>query len=905
MKIWPTGVDPIGKLSEFLVTLSQEDLRKTILVLPTERLALHVIKGMTDFPSHRGFIAPRIYSLEGFMDAAFEAAGFAPQTVLDPLAQEVLFTRLLSQRQYQHLLPNHSHEIVQLFSSIEEHHGGEAPLFKLKEIIEEDIYRSEGYRDSIVQRVEELIHLYRKWQDLGIVSGFRYRKAQAEKLFGHLVPFWERLIFACFTTVKPFYLPLWQKLSQLHGVEFWLKAPPELLSPVNPMGELLKALSPGGAIPPLPKSPHRATFQIHRCSGSGYFETASALSVARNYIEKGIPPSQIGILIPSENQYAGPLKALLPGFPYEYNLACPSSFKDSPLGRWLFLTLQILSPSWDGSTLDLLAWMAHPVTCWKDALKHQGFILGLHKKTSIQDLLRGLEDEDILRELQGIQTFREPWIRGPKTTLIVWVQKLSQFLRSFGFFEQPDEESTLGALEEIFLAMAGVSGDSLTGGEFLTLLRDKLQSQKIRTVGYPLKGVQILSLAESRFVPFQVVIILGCGEGLFPKALPKDYLVDDYLKERMGLPGWEYVEALEDTSFQLLYHRTQYLELFYSETQVRSRFLERLILEQKTEERVWRDPEQLLGGVSPECPPDGTWLDPDPESRLSPMSATALRDLLQCPYRFLLRRLGVNEAVSFKESTKKNEGRLLHGITQGFFTGELFSKQLLAPLGDSLETDHLEDYFLERFLRLTDEAFAHKKDTPLDLHLRNKSWPKLAQFMAKLYIQIKPNLWQSQFLRHFEEKRFWVEIQLGDRFRVELEGVVDHLSFFSDGYLILDYKRRLDMNPSPQLNFYALALENGAFGKKHSPSQGILGYWSILDGVWKDEGIGENALAIAQSLGLSGKKRLLLEDKIQDWKGLWEERHGEILKTRQWKAEPGDHCGFCPYRVGICRQGVT
>ena len=43
-----------------------------------------------------------------------------------------------------------------------------------------------------------------------------------------------------------------------------------------------------------------------------------------------------------------------------------------------------------------------------------------------------------------------------------------------------------------------------------------------------------------------MVIILGCIEGEFPKGLPKDLLMDEWLKGLMGLPGWQYVEALEE-----------------------------------------------------------------------------------------------------------------------------------------------------------------------------------------------------------------------------------------------------------------------------------------------------------------------------------------------------------------------
>ena len=115
--------------------------------------------------------------------------------------------------------------------------------------------------------------------------------------------------------------------------------------------------------------------------------------------------------------------------------------------------------------------------------------------------------------------------------------------------------------------------------ELWELVQSKILSMEIRGIGYPLEGVQVLRLIESRYVPFDVIFILGCNEGKFPKQLPKDYILDDWLKRRIGLPGWAYVEALEDTTFSLLKARIPQVELFYTQAEGNrnfspSRFLE-------------------------------------------------------------------------------------------------------------------------------------------------------------------------------------------------------------------------------------------------------------------------------------------------------------------------------------------
>ena len=98
--------------------------------------------------------------------------------------------------------------------------------------------------------------------------------------------------------------------------------------------------------------------------------------------------------------------------------------------------------------------------------------------------------------------------------------------------------------------------------ELLMLLTKKhLLNAEIRTKGEPLYGVQIVSLDEARHYPFEHVFILGCNEGSFPKPLPKDELVDNYLKLQIDLPGWEYLEKMEDQTFYMLERRIPYLYL--------------------------------------------------------------------------------------------------------------------------------------------------------------------------------------------------------------------------------------------------------------------------------------------------------------------------------------------------------
>lgn len=164
---------------------------------------------------------------------------------------------------------------------------------------------------------------------------------------------------------------------------------------------------------------------------------------------------------------------------------------------------------------------------------------------------------------------------------------LSSFRESFVELEKLTFE--LSSKEELSLPGNESGHGSSTNFSFsfkeqLRLVTGKLSLISVRRVGYPFRGVQVLGLAESRYIPFDLVFLCGCVEGDFPRAMPKDLLVDPYIKYRLGLPGWDYVEAMEDTTFTLLASRVPRLVMSYPESKdfspcVRSRFVDKVLLE--------------------------------------------------------------------------------------------------------------------------------------------------------------------------------------------------------------------------------------------------------------------------------------------------------------------------------------
>ena len=326
-------------------------------------------------------------------------------------------------------------------------------------------------------------------------------------------------------------------------------------------------------------------------------------------------PSNIAILITSEASYGKAFRSLLSGKKGFANVALASSLRESSLGTWLAMLIQMFAGEEDSKNFATFA--AHPMTC--DALDASEALSQMDRdslyRTAIKESHRWRKDRAVsddhapamknyFGELSSrLQLLLDIEVSGARKNTHTRGSCTGLFLVVRFFYRAPShqtpesslEVSAASSLEEFYREIGTFErGDpiNLSLAEFCQLLKTKLLSREVRTVGYPLKGVQILSLIEARYVPFEVLIVCGCREGLFPRALPADFLVDDWLKRQIGLPGWGYIESLEETTFRLLSQRSKRMELLYAksdsgEETVRSRFLEHLLAQNLATLECW------------------------------------------------------------------------------------------------------------------------------------------------------------------------------------------------------------------------------------------------------------------------------------------------------------------------------
>ena len=367
--------------------------------------------------------------------------------------------------------------------------------------------------------------------------------------------------------------------------------------------------------------------------------------------------------------------------------------------------------------------------------------------------------------------------------------------------------------------------------DFVDALFTLADGTAVRDTGEPLAGLQILSLTESRYVPVEHAIIMGCAEGTFPHSLPRDSLVDNKMKEVMGLPAWQHFESLEDTTFHLLMGRIPNVELTWplqrgEDHQVRSRWIEQMVAAgQKVNTHDHSHLYALLDSKQKVVLPDPKALEgitPDLDRLLGRVSASSLQKLMQCPYSFLLHARGIRPLDMPQEDDHSLTGTLLHKVLELFFD----PKSVASALDGTWRTeftsgDDFISWAIGRLRQLTIQVLPQALiATPAIQQIWYRGWPALAeqwQILSKEGWQLDHAMTEHRIGANPDQP---VILQVGERM-ISVTGAMDLLlPGPANSYLLVDYKssstpsaREIQKGVAPQLILYALCLTQDNAGK--------------------------------------------------------------------------------------------
>lgn len=970
VKVWPRQICLISELCKELSCLSREDLARVIVILPTRRLATYVTARLCQL--NKAIYLPHYFTLDQFVDYLQPST----HKEISDHTFELILSAIIREHSYKHIALGNEHELMQFFRDIHEFKMDENIYKRIHQIFSELNYAGELSGQLTLDRFKEIEDIFIKvsqvFNDHNLKTESQLKSHQAENLLSKIEELLKndcehlkktklsrllrsKLYFVGFTTVKEYYKPLLKSFETFFEAKFWFSDPPDLHHNLNPLQDLITSLSDSKEVSDIKQQnlQNTAALNVHSCHNI-FTESIEALGVAKKYIASGYSPSKIAILLPDESRYGPIIQDLFlhtecKNYFSEKNLSVSKPLQTSPIGIWFYSLTTILCKQNDQNR-QWNIFIKHPITLRllteqiqlfsdksvmdiKTMLWEQVNLL-LEEippyKYHLSEFIKYCRNLELIKALKKIEMiFAEFWtlferkiINGSQVNFLsTWLEGIVKVIDRLNVFscevilEKGEDQSAKNTVKMVLddLKQAAQLKDfTLNLEEFAKIFNEKVFSGDIRSIGYPFNGVQIISLVEARNVPFEVVIILGCMEGVFPKPVPKDYLIDDWLKVKMGLFGWDYIESLEEVTYQLIKDRVQHLHLFYSNQDFEDRFLKSRFIEglshiqnvtyyDHTDYSIDRFFKEYKSYRVVKTHSENTSIKVPPEvaaGLIRKQSAYTLKQLMQCPIKFLLQKLELKAVELEPPEEHLQEGRYLHQIFNAFYTGKHKQEEIEYEVNANAE---------DRFLQTINKIIPHmERFAPLKFHLEQFAAPA---FLQQIYNQAS-----------HEKNEVITEWRIGQgqgiSFKMNkvlfvIEGSIDRVEKIDDRYLIIDYKRKnIPTRPSIvegeeiQLILYALALNHDElFDQKVELDQIILGYWSILDGKWLPcydglidfkKSVYYEAKGKEQQWDMN-KQVLRLQEK---W---WEFYERFVLKEETWDLRIGDHCRQCSF-AGVCRR---
>jgi ATP-dependent helicase/nuclease subunit B len=393
---------------------------------------------------------------------------------------------------------------------------------------------------------------------------------------------------------------------------------------------------------------------------------------------------------------------------------------------------------------------------------------------------------------------------------------------------------------------------ALGGGEFAALYRRLAQAEMIRPHRAEFLPVQVTGLLEARLEHYDLLILAGLGEHVFPKDPPRrTLLLGRVWREQAGLPDWRHDLGLDAELFLRLLHAGDTVRITWSRERdgqpaLPSPLVGRLVLALETPpaprgaDAVWR----AAAAEGPDAAGAQTVFTAEPTPRRAhvpvpiptTLSHSSLRIGIDCPYRWLLERgLGLREAEPLRdELQKKDYGTIVHDALRRFVLGTDGAAALRS--GDRRRArEALHAAAAAAFTHgagelpqrgLWEAAFLRAGEEIVDVELAGAArWTPVGA--------------ETRFSFPLSHLAAWaghpVPAELAD---VKIEGRIDRHDRAADGSVrVIDYKTGTPPTPAAvaagrdlQLGLYALAVRLGAVDGT-APEADLIGvYYGLKSG---------------------------------------------------------------------------
>jgi|GEM_PF-2629899 len=885
-----------------------------------------------------------------------------PELLIHALIESAINSPLTRPRR-KHVDPGHAHELAHLISSAVDNM---LPLDAIgpaaTKILNEEIYRSEDQVCAMAERIQSIQETIQDFQTLLKKNSLETMEMRRARLAAQIAAFpldrvapWRRLVIAGFTSMVPAHLEMLRNLAQRPDVTIALTEPPVALSGVRkskgetPMARLANhmrhapkavhgsLLAPSTRQENSTKRPAEVTSWI---AATREDEIALAIKLAKDLLAKDPsapqvrqggthPPASVAILIPDETTYEPVIRKALEGHA-PFNLAATMPLTRTISGSWFlhmaqfarlrhdecdeatrqaaaaFLTHPLMHHDINTAEANkdhapVIACLAHAVAASPDIRSIRGQLNRL-KNTAVEQIEAAGSIVD-----RAIELARQLRTKSVLDVLAQELERAGPSGRDSSDTSADDyHNDSHGAIERILHELKFLAQQiNCKPSTLLDLFVQRIQSASVRDRGEPLSGLQILTLAEARHVPFHAAVIVGCNEGVFPRGLPKDRLLDQFLLRRLGLPTWDDLEAIEDTTFHLLRARLSKIIMTCSVRDaskhlVPSRYIELMknlngIQPRKAQKKTIEAVPTESGENKLSPPVEGRIMTSAAHAsdQTVPLSASALANLISCPFKYALDRQGAKPPPDYESTVQMRQGNWLHHSIREALDG--FTPNPVAAESGTNLTAQLTARLTAASLRSLPPEL---RETDIQAHLEYWSWPRLAEFTVKNWT-LAPN---SIPLAAHSELRF--NVSFGGR---EFHGDIDRFENLGSVWLLLDYKSssspkrpEIDQGVRPQLAIYAHAL---AETRGLDLDRCIAGHFEIIKGNWVLGFIGDSAKTDALGLGLlkPRQKSSTPDVSIGNAAALMQWREDGLNREIRQYLPDHSQCGYCPHS-NICRR---
>ncbi len=943
--------------------LARESMTSSHIVLPTQRLHVYVTRELCRLQNGAALL-PHLWTWDQFVKEV--TSEYLNKNLVMVSSQcELIMEHVLEQREKKQTKvlntnSRHAHELVYFAAELAKAGLGHEAKQKVADYLERDWRRSEDVYASISERVSDVFSALTDYDEqLAALNWTTPEKSRSDAVAGWLeadsiqqglsIPE-GRIIIAGLTSLPLLESKLLGKISKRDSVGVWMDESPPFDTD-SPILELRRIVGM-----PAVTAPKEVWARGVKSIVSAFditHEVAHSLLRVKELMDQGIPAHEIAIIVPDESAHGPSLLALAATSSCSVNIPLATQWGTTFIGRWFSLVTE-LSRKYD---IHLVGqYLLHPYTQLlfgakstfnSDDLQYQlkDFPQVEHDPTAIFDFF----DLELLDRRSGMRRRKfSPedaaymkkalsWCeRFEGSTITAAAEELTRIYEALSNASMDSESTTISrskdsatwtffreAINQV-CALAPLRGYKTS--DWKNLLRDIYRTaseQSVRDTGEPLSGLQILGLTEARYVPFAAALIVGCAEGSFPHSLPKDSLLDNTMKGIIGLPGWTELEALEDTTFHLLTSRLPHVELSYAHTdsgspKIRSRWIEQLTPRISVYEISGSRAHELFPcNKGRDLTSDaGVTLDgyaPDYLKLTETASASRLRNLILCPFRYLMdaRKLKMVELPEDRESSLI--GTLLHSVLEAFFTPRdgLVIEDDLQLKNCPEECDSFKIWARRRLDVLSQDLIPRKYvRTPVFQHMTGSGWEKVTDF------------WWGLIVGGFPLNKVGTEVAIGKSGKLSLSfsgreivisGSIDAIHKGPEASLLIDYKTNYTPSNSnvakglePQLVLYAYALSTSS-DSSLAPFQSTIdrsatAYYSLTNGKASYVSFGENAKRyfLDAKLISSRSRASNLEGALEAVTSRWENRLKHIDETEHFSADPSI-CTFCNYS-GICRK---